>query len=181
MPKFSDWKIQRATEVQASEFFGLIQNNLAYIKSTFPVTIAACHTLEATSEFLMAAIEKEKKGEGFHFYIRNLESQNLIGYICIKKIDHRILKCELAYFVDEQFARRGVISSALDDILAICFSALGMNKVFICTGLENRGSQRIAIKNKFKLEGILRQEFKNGDGIFEDVNYYGLLKSDYER
>ena len=27
----------------------------------------------------------------------------------------------------------------------------------------------------------LRKEFKNFEGVLEDINYYGLLKSDYER
>ena len=56
-----------------------------------------------------------------------------------------------------------------------------MNKIFICTSKINFGSQQIALKNGFILEGILRQEFKNGEGILEDINYYGLLNSDHEK
>ena len=36
------------------------------------------------------------------------------------------------------------------------------------------------LKHHFKQEGILRDEFKNGDGILEDVVYFGLLKSEYK-
>lgn len=66
------------------------------------------------------------------------------------------------------------------DVIAICFKELSMNKIFICTSKINFGSQRIALKHGFIQEGILREEFKNSEGILEDINYYGLLKSDYK-
>ena len=56
-----------------------------------------------------------------------------------------------------------------------------MNKIFICTSKINFSSQQIALKNGFIYEGTLREEFKNFEGYLEDINYYGLLKSDYEK
>ena len=177
--KFKNWDIDRLNDVRTDEFYELVANNTAHISRTFPVTVSSCRTASETAEFLAAAADKEREGKGYHFFIRNLETERLIGYICVKNIEKRIPKCELAYFVDQDYNRRGIISSALEDILAICFTSLGMNKVLICTAPDNRGSQRIAIKNGFKLEGIHRQEFRNGDGILEDINYYGLIKSDF--
>ena len=179
MEDISNWIIDRIEAILPQEFYALVHANRDHIKQTFPVTLQACADLKSTAQFLLATSEKEKTGSGFHFYIRNCESDKLIGYICIKNIDKRSLKCELAYFIDRDFEGNGIISAAVEDIIAICFSALQMNKVFICTSLINTASQKIALKNGFKLEGILRQEFRNGDGFFEDVNYYGLLKSDY--
>lgn len=179
MEDISNWVIDRIDAVLPQEFYNLVQSNREHIRKTFPVTLSACEDLQRTAQFLLDASNKEKTGDGFHFFIRNCESDKLMGYICIKKIDKNIMKCELAYFIDRQFEGMGIISLAVEDILAICFSALNMNKVFICTSLENIGSQKIAVKNGFKHEGILRQEFKNGDGILEDINYYGLLKAEY--
>ena len=42
------------------------------------------------------------------------------------------------------------------------------------------GSQKVATKNGFIQEGILREEFKNGEGKLEDIMYFGLIKSDYK-
>jgi ribosomal-protein-serine acetyltransferase len=105
----------------------------------------------------------------------------LIGYLGIKKIDYTISKCELFYFIDKNFEGKGIISRAVSDIVSICFKELKMNKIFICTSKINFGSQQIALKNGFVQEGTLREEFKNGEGVLEDINYYGLLKSDYEK
>ena len=132
-----------------------------------------------SSTVITSNIENEKNKENYYFYIRNSETKNLIGYVCIKNIDTKISKCELAYFIDAAFEGKGIISKVVSQTIAFCFEDVMMNKVFICTSKINYASQRIALKNGFQQEGILREEFKNGEGILEDILYFGLLKSDY--
>lgn len=177
--EFKNWKLDRISNISPEEFYNLVQNNKNHIRKTFPVTLSSCESLEKVSFFLENAIEKEKNKEGYYFYIRNLETNFLIGYVCIKNINNTISKCELAYFVDENFEGKGIISKAVSQIIAFCFNELSMNKIFICTSKINFGSQRIATKQGFLQEGILREEFKNGEGILEDIVYFGLLKSNY--
>ena len=46
---------------------------------------------------------------------------------------------------------------------------------------ENQfGKPTNCTKTWFSQEGILREEFKNEEGILEDIVYFGLLKSDYK-
>lgn len=99
--------------------------------------------------------------------------------MCIKSIDNDKAKCELGYFVDKDYQGKGITSKVVSETLGFCFNTLKMNKVFICTSKINTASQQIALKHHFKQEGILREEFKNGDGILEDIVYFGLLKSEY--
>lgn len=176
---FQNWKTDRLQDISAVEFFALIERNAHHIKKTFPGTLGNCGDLEQTIQFLGENIDKEENGNGYYFYIRNLETGKLIGYVCIKNVDRKIMKCELAYFVDVDFEGKGIISRAVSNTISFCFRELGMNKIFICTSLVNHPSQRIATKHGFIEEGVLRQEFKNGEGMLEDVKYFGLLKSDY--
>ena len=92
-----------------------------------------------------------------------------------------ISKCELFYFIDKEFEGKGIISKAVSEVINLCFNELNMNKIFICTSKVNFASQQIALKNDFVLEGTLREEFKSFEGEIEDINYYGLLKSGYEK
>jgi ribosomal-protein-serine acetyltransferase len=177
--KFDNWQVDTIENILPEEFFKLIENNKNHIEKTFPVTLVNCADLEKTVDFIANNIEIEKRKDGYYFYIRNSTTNDLIGYVCIKNINKTILKCELAYFVDAAFEGKGIISKAVSQTIAFCFNELMMNKIFICTSKINLGSQRIALKHGFQQEGILREEFKNGDGILEDINYYGLLKSDY--
>lgn len=178
-PTFDNWELNSIADILPGEFFGLIANNTSHIEKTFPMTLSRCADLEKTTDFIAQNKAIEKSKSGYYFYIRNLETQDLIGYVLVKNINARISKCELAYFIDQHFEGMGIISKAVNDVIDFCFIALEMNKVFICTSTVNAASQRIARKHGFQHEGILREEFRNGTGILEDIVYFGLLKSDY--
>lgn len=173
------WTINRISKILPEEFYALIDRNREHISKTFPVTLANCMDLEKTVTHISNNSTKEDKKEGYYFYLRNLESRELIGYVVIKNINASLSKCELAYFVDKDFEGKGIITKAVANVLAVCFNELNMNKAYICTSLVNTASQKIALKHGFVQEGILREEFRNGEGLLEDVMYFGLLKSDY--
>jgi RimJ/RimL family protein N-acetyltransferase len=179
--KFQNWKIETIEGIVPNEFFELIQKNKSHIHHSFPVTVANCLDLGKTEKFINENKKKEQNKDGYYFYIRNLETNKLIGYVCIKNIRKDVMKCEFAYFIDKDFEGQGIISKVVSQTIARCFDELEMNKVFICTSKINKASQHIALKHGFVEEGILRKEFRNHKGILEDVVYFGLLKSEYEK
>ena len=176
---FTDWKIDRIENVTAEEFFKLVDKNRNHIQKTFPVTLANSDSLKKAESFMVVNLEKEKNNEGFYFFARDIKSNDLIGYLCVKTIDYRISKCELGYFTDEDFQGKGITSKMVSNALDFSFNELKLNKVFICTSEINLASQRVALKHNFKQEGILRDEFRNGDGELQNTVYFGLLKSEY--
>ncbi len=176
---FTDWKIDRIDHVLAEDFYKLVDKNRNHIGKTFPVTLANSDSLKKAEDFLAISRNKEKNNEGFYFYARDIKTNDLIGYLCVKTIDYRISKCELGYFTDEDFQGKGITSKMVSDALDFSFNELNLNKVFICTSEINLASQRIALKHNFKQEGILRDEFRNGDDTLQNTVYFGLLKSEY--
>jgi ribosomal-protein-serine acetyltransferase len=91
--KFTNWKIDKIENILADEFFHLIEINSEKLKNAFPVTLSHCLSLEKTVDFIKFNKNKEKLKENYFFYIRNLETKKLIGYLGIKKIDYSISKC----------------------------------------------------------------------------------------
>lgn len=176
---FTDWKTETINDILPEEFYNLITKNKTHIYKTFPFTLSNCLDLEKTKNFIASNQDKENQKEGYYFYPRDLKTNSLIGYLCIKSIDNQKAKCELGYFIDEEYQGKGVTSKVVSETLDFCFNTLKMNKVFICTSKINKASQQIALKHRFKQEGILREEFKSSDGTLEDVVYFGLLKSEY--
>ncbi|RYJ37992.1 N-acetyltransferase GCN5 [Flavobacterium anhuiense] len=176
---FTDWKTDRIENILPEEFYKLIEKNKNHIKKTFPLTLSYCKDSEKTKKFIAFNLDKEKKKEGYFFFARDSNTQDLIGYLCVKTIDCHISKCELGYFIDEDYQGKGITSKMVSDALDFCFNELNLNKVFICTSEINLASQRIALKHNFKQEGILRDEFRNGDGTLQNSVYFGLLKSEY--
>ena len=179
--KFIKWKLDNLDRIQPNEFFELIQQNKNRIENTLTITIKNCENLEKTTQYIQIKKNNQINKTDVYFYIRNIETNNLIGYIGIKKIDYNISKCELFYFIDKHFEGKGIISNAVSKTLAFCFNELLMQKIIICTSKVNIGSQKIALKHNFQQEGILRNERLNHLKEFEDIVYFGLLKSDYEK
>lgn len=175
----ANWKTDSIDSITPETFYNLIERNREHIYKTFPVTTTSCADLDKTKAFIQNAIATEKNKNGYYFYLRDVATNLLIGYVAIKNIDRKIMKCELAYFIDKEYQGQGITSQAVANTVTYCFEELGMNKVFICTSTTNIGSQKVATKNGFIQEGILREEFKNGKGKLEDIVYFGLIKSDY--
>lgn len=176
-----NWETVTINNISAEEFYALIERNRDHIAKTFPRTLDACQDFAATAAFLKNNCQKQKNDESYFFYLRDTLIGHLTGYIVIKNIERHVLKCELAYFVDKDYQGRGIITQTVAHVVSFCFNDLKLNKVYICTSQENIGSQKVALKNGFRQEGVLKQEFKNGQGVLEDVVYFGLVKSDYER
>jgi len=55
---------------------------------------------------------------------------------------------------------------------------LELKKIFLRIAPENIGSNQVALKNGFELEGVLKCGFRRGDGVLIDVNYYGLVNEE---
>ncbi|MGQ2983565.1 GNAT family N-acetyltransferase [Flavobacterium sp.] len=175
------WTTHTLSEILPEEFYSLIDRNREHIARGFPVTVANTMSLGATLAASEQSAINEEKDENYYRYLRDTKTNALIGYVLVKNIDRKINKCELAYFVDKDFQGKGIITTSVANLITFCFGELGMGKITICTALDNYGSQRIAFKQGFTQEGILRREFKNGNGELEDLIYYGLLKTEYDK
>ncbi len=173
-----DFYIQTIQEVTPYEFFGLIERNRSHLTRGFPVTVSLCISEEDTEHYFQKKRELHRDSKEHYFYVRNKLSSDLIGYVCIKNIDPKLKKGELAYFIDRAYQGRGIISKVVSQTVAFCFNQLQLDKVFICTARDNYASQKVAVKNGFIQEGILRNEHRTIEGDLEDVVYLGLLKSD---
>jgi ribosomal-protein-serine acetyltransferase len=175
-----NWETVSISNIAPEEFHALIGRNREHIAKTFPRTLEGCRNAAAVTAFLKAATLKQQAGESYYFYLRHTIKGHLIGYMVIKNIEPHILKCELAYFIDKDYQGRGIITETVAHVVDFCFNNLKMNKVYICTSTTNLASQKVALKNGFVQEGILKEEFKNGEGMLEDVVYFGLIKSEYK-
>lgn len=166
-------------EVSPEEFFELIDRNREHLAQGFPTTIRLCSSIQKTAELVETYQEWHDNIKGFSFFIKNKELDKFVAHVNIKNIDQKLKKCELGYFADKDFTGQGITSSAVDHIVTYCFEKLQMNKIFICTDPHNIGSQKVALSNGFKKEGVLREEFRHPDGRLLDVVYFGKLRSEH--
>ena len=58
---------------------------------------------------------------------------------------------ELGYMILRNYRGKGVATNAINKIIKLGFKELNISKIFAITDFENKESQKVLIKNKFKL------------------------------
>jgi ribosomal-protein-serine acetyltransferase len=171
-----NYLIRLINKDDAQAFHGIISENKKRISNYLPKTTLANSDLESTIIYIDQKMQQAEAKENFCFVIENIENHELVGAVFLKSFDWSVPKCELGYFVDYKSEGKGIISKALKQIINYCFSVLRLNKLFLRTAIDNTGSKKVAEKNGFIKEGILRKDFMTENGELIDVIYYGLVK-----
>jgi|ERR1035437_1733253 ribosomal-protein-serine acetyltransferase len=172
----SDYNIRLIKDEDAEQLFSLVTTNINRIKNYFPTTVKSITDNGTAVNYIAEKKRQAINRELFCFVIEDSEKQKIAGIIFIKSIDWNVCKAELGYFVDEKYAGKGIMSKSITKIIKYAFENLLLNKLYLRAALDNISSKKVAEKNGFEVEGILRKDFKTMDGTIIDLIYYGLLK-----
>lgn len=172
---FENFTIRPIKEEDAENYFKLIENNRENIAEFFPDTVTDTKDINSTISLINKKVSLWEKREGQYFTVYDILTKKIIGVVSIKNIDWKTEKCELSFFIDNNYRSRGVTTKAVKLIIEYCFRDLQLNKVFLRIAEKNIASRHVAEKNGFIKEGILRKDFKTSDGRWLDLIYYGLL------
>lgn len=103
---------------------------------------------------------------------------NFAGVIAIRDIKWDSGVAEIGYLISEEFQGQGVATKAVELILEKAFAA-GLQKVKATTSVVNTGSYKVLLKNKFVLEGYLKNEFLVKDKL-HDVYLWAAHRNSFE-
>lgn len=120
-----------------------------------------------------------RDGTGAIFAITAQPENTLAGCIGIE-INRAHNHGEIGYWIGRPFWGQGYCTLALRIFLAFCFSQLGLHRVYAHHFARNPASGRVLAKAGLRPEGVLREHILKS-GRYQDVIYFGLLQSEYER
>jgi ribosomal-protein-alanine N-acetyltransferase len=150
----------------AKRFYEILNNpNFIY----FPVKPKS---LEEEEGFLRKNAEKRKKNFEHNFAI--LYNEKVVGAIGIKIDQHRTYIGEIGYFVDEKYWGEGIATEAVKLTEKIGVDELGLRRIEILMAIENTASEKVAIKNGYVKEGILKGKLKDGNE-YRDAFLYAKI------
>lgn len=174
---FDNFIIRQISTKDSKQYFSFINENRDRISRYFPKTCVATRDLAATITHISERIKLAEKREYITFVILDNISEKVIGAIFLKDIDWNIPKAELGFFIDKDYEGKGIITKSLSLVCDKCLYTLGLNKIFIRIAEDNISSRRVAEKNRFIVEGTLRNDYKTPEGVLIDVMYYGRIPS----
>jgi RimJ/RimL family protein N-acetyltransferase len=120
--------------------------------------------------------ERFEKGEQVSFAVV-LEDGTLIGAMGLH-VNQEFERAELGYWIGKPYWGRGYCTEAAKTVLHYGFETLGLNRIQARHLARNPASGRVMQKIGMRYEGYLRQHV-NKWGIFEDIELYAILKSEY--
>jgi [ribosomal protein S5]-alanine N-acetyltransferase len=134
-----------------------------------------CET-EAESARWLGILEKNTSPYQYLAWaVADKRSDRCIGMVNYHHREAQNRRLEVGYIVDPAQQRRGLMTEAMQGLLAYCFEELAVHRVQALIHPDNAASIALATRLGFRCEGgPLRDYWRVGDG-FLDVMMYALL------
>jgi RimJ/RimL family protein N-acetyltransferase len=176
--RFDHYQLRPIAATDGPGLFELIDRNRPRLEDFFAGTVAVTRTLKDTEEHVVNMIGKAEARTYFAFALVDANTDRMAGFVDVKSIDWKIPKAELGAFMDADYEGRGIASKALDAITRHCFGTLGMDKLLIRTHEGNTAARRVIEKNGYRLEGVVRRDYRTTAGVVVDLMYYGRVRQE---
>ena len=126
--------------------------------------------------------QKKESRENYEIAIELKSEGKPIGGIGLNGVDEFQNMAELGYWLGEKYWRQGIMSEAIKAMLDFGFNKLNLRRIFMYAYVENDGSNRIADKFGFRLEGTRIKNIRDkATRTIHSDNGYGLLKEEWEK
>ena len=86
----------------------------------------------------------------------------------------------LGFELARSYWRQGIMTEALEAIIAFGFNEVGLNRIQAVVMPGNEGSEKLLEKLGFRREGVLREYENWGKKGFVDVLMFSLLRHEYD-
>lgn len=117
-------------------------------------------------EMVRSLNREARAGRSYSFLI--WQESDLVGQITLGGVMYGALRgAHIGYWVDQNFANRGITTQAVKLLTSFGFSELGLHRIEINVRPENGASCRVAEKAGFLSEGH-RRAFLHIDGAWRD-------------
>ena len=133
-------------------------------------------TLEEQLAHARESRRRFEAGEDLTLYVFEKASGLFVGGSGLHRIDWRVPRFEVGYWVRARFLGRGYATEAATAVSEAAFDQLGARRVEIRCDDRNLRSARVAERAGFALEGTLRQEARHVDGSLRDTRVYARVR-----
>jgi [ribosomal protein S5]-alanine N-acetyltransferase len=139
---------------------------------TLPFTLEDAEMLVTTSHAATA------EGMAYVFAVVRQSNDDLVGYCDLElQPDHQ--RGEIAYWIGRPYWWQGYATEAAKRVVRFGFEELNLNRVYAHVLQRNTASARVLQKAGLQYEGTQRHAVRQDDG-FEDLDFYGQIRADYQ-
>lgn len=158
------------------EFWHLLKNNSEFLSEylNWPKRIT---TRRLLSKETKKELKKWKSGEKFYYYLLDANNK-FVGAVYVLNIDYKHHSAEFGYWLCPKETGKGYISLAVKELEKFLFNQ-DIVRIVIRCDVENIASARVADRNGYNFEGVLKRSFCN-DGRFVDNRLYAKINPNFK-
>ncbi len=139
-----------------------------------PLTTKVKHT----AAFIRQTFVWRRREVGYAFGVFEASTGEYLGNCGLHDVRQRVRSAEIGYWIRSDQAGKGLTTEASALLLKFAFEGLQLHRVILRAATDNGGSNRVAEKLGFRLDGIHRHEDLLARGWI-DYNYFCLLEEEY--
>lgn len=160
MPKV---KIQPQRVSDAKRFYEILKNpNFTFLRTKVG-------SVADEVKFLRKNTKKRRKNIEYNYTI--IFDENIVGGCGIKINQNRKFIGEIGYFVDEEYWGKGIAVRAVKKLEKLGFQKLKLKRIEIIMDVRHKASEKVAIKRRYKKEGVMRKAIENSGRYFDAYLY----------
>ncbi len=172
--KFENYIVDKLKPIDSNQLYQFMLDNKERLNLFFPVTLEMNSSLEKTQAYISIKNKEIVEKTNFTFAVRDINNQQIVGLIIIKKLDWEKKQGEFAYCTGSEFEGNGLTSFAVKEMTNFAFEDLGLKTLQIIAHKTNLGSVKVAESNGFIWQGTLQNEFTPINGTPLDMELYEL-------
>jgi ribosomal-protein-serine acetyltransferase len=113
----------------------------------------------------------------FHYLILERDREVHIGTAGAHKVDWKVPKCEVGYWLHTAHTGKGYMTEALGAIVKMLEETLKMRRIELRTDGRNENSRAVAHRAGFTLDAIFRNDMRDAAGAIGDTCVYSRINN----
>ena len=160
----------------APELFQMIDESRDTLRQWLP-WVDATATVEDSVIHIQQTLQQFANNQGYQLGI--CYEGHIVGRVGMHGINRQNLSTSIGYWLSPKYEGKGIMTKACAALLALCFTALDLERVEIRAAVDNSKSRAIPKRLGFVEEGCIRQ----GEYLYDkyvDLVVYGQLKKEWQ-
>ncbi|SET78686.1 GNAT family N-acetyltransferase [Hymenobacter actinosclerus] len=164
----------------APALLALMNTNRARLQPDFPATTAAIRDLASAADFIAEKLREWAARTNFQLSIWEPAADgDCLGFISFTNLDWSVPKAELVGLVAAGYEGRGLMTEAGHAAVRWAFRRVGLQRLYCYIGPQNTRSLALVQRLGLRPEGLLRHNYRVGDGELVDSVVSGMIRADF--
>jgi len=129
-------------------------------------------------DVVLEGIARAYRCDNMYMY-QIFQNDLFVGEIGVSAFSEKNKSVCIDYWLAPIVRGKALIDKFLTVVENVVFNNIDINKVVLRIDVDNTSSRKVAARNGYVLDGILRAECVWHDGLFHDVCEYSKLKSEW--